>query len=83
VEAKPYGTVYSFTTSYTVAMNYPGWKADLPVILCLIDTDDGARMYAQVTECEPEQIRIGMRVQVHFEDISAEAGIPKFRPIKS
>jgi len=72
--------VYSYTVSYSVAMNYPGWAPDLPVILCLVDTDDGARMYAQVTDCKPEEIKIGMRVEVHFEDISPEAGIPKFRP---
>lgn len=79
--AQPYGTVYSYTISYTVAMNYPGWESDLPLILCLIDLDDGARMYAQVTDCRPEDIRVGMRVQVHCEDISAEAGVPKFRPL--
>jgi hypothetical protein len=79
-EAKPMGTVYSFTISRTVAMNYSGWEKDLPLLLCLIDIDDGVRMYAQVTDCSPEAIHIGMRVKVHFEDISDEAGIPKFRP---
>ena len=80
-DAKPFGTVYSYTVSYSVAMNYPGWEADLPLILCLVDLDDGARMYAQVTGCKPEDIAIGMRLEVHFEDISDEAGIPKFRPL--
>jgi uncharacterized OB-fold protein len=79
-DARPTGTVYSFTISRSVAMNYPGWEKDLPVLLCLVDLDDGARMYAQVTDCSPEAMRIGMRVRAHFEDISPEAGIPKFRP---
>ncbi|AQV99281.1 hypothetical protein BJN34_36000 (plasmid) [Cupriavidus necator] len=82
-DAQPYGTVYSHTVSYSVAMNYPGWEADLPLVLCLIDLDDGARMYAQVTDCRPEEIHVGMRVEVHCEDISAEAGVPKFRPLRS
>ena len=80
-DAKPAGSVYSFTISRTVAMNFQGWEKDLPVLMCLIDLDDGARMYGQVTDCSPEQMRIGMRVAVHFEDISDEAGIPKFRPM--
>lgn len=80
VDAKPTGTVYSYTISRSVAMNYPGWSDDLPLVMCLIDVDDGARMYAQLTGCAPEQVQIGMRVEVHFEDISDEAGIPKFRP---
>ena len=79
-DIKPKGTVYSFTISHTVAMNFPGWKDDLPVLLGLIDLDDGARMYAQVTHCTPEDIHIGMRVSAYFEAISEEAGIPKFRP---
>ena len=78
--AKPSGTVYSYTVSRTVAMNSPAWAAEMPLILCLIDLDDGARLYGQVTGCRAEDIRIGMRVDVHFEDISDEAGIPKFRP---
>ena len=79
-DARPMGTVYSFTVSRSVAMNYPGWEKDLPVLLCLVDLDDGARMYAQVTDCSPEAMRIGMRVRAHFEDIGPDAGIPKFRP---
>lgn len=82
-DAKPFGTVYSHTVSYTVAMNSPAWEAELPLVMCLIDLDDGARMYGQVTDCAPEDIRIGMRVEVHFQDISTEAGIPKFRPLRS
>lgn len=79
--AQPTGTVYAHTISRSVAMNFAGWQAELPVLMCLIDLDDGARMYAQVTDCSPEQLHIGMRVQVHFTPISGEAGIPKFRPL--
>lgn len=81
-DAKPFGTVYSHTVSYTVAMNSPAWEAELPLVMCLIDLDDDARMYGQVTDCAPSDIRIGMRVEVHFEDISPEAAIPKFRPAR-
>jgi len=79
-EMKLTGTVYSFTISRSVAMNYPDWEAELPIVLCLVDVDDGARMYAQLTDCDPEKMEIGMRVQAHFERISEDAGIPKFRP---
>lgn len=79
-EVKPQGTVYSYTVSRSVAMNFPGWEKELPILLCLIDLDDGARMYAQVTDCSPEDIYIGMKVSAYFETISEEAGIPKFRP---
>jgi len=81
-DARPFGTVYSFTVSRAVAMNLSGWQAELPLLMGLIDLDDGARMYGQVTDCAPEALHIGMRVEVHFEDISDEAAIPKFRPAR-
>lgn len=80
-EARPHGTVYSHTVSRTLAMNYSGWRDELPLILCLVDLDDGARMYAQLTDCHPDDVHVGLRVQVHFEAISPEAGIPKFKPL--
>lgn len=78
-EMKRTGTVYSYTVSYTVAMNFLGWQQELPVVLALIDIDDGARMYAQVTGTDPKDVSIGMRVEAYFDAISDEAGIPKFR----
>lgn len=81
-DAKPYGTVYSFTVSRSVAMNFPGWEAELPVLMCLIDLDDGVRLYGQVKGCKPEDMKIGMRVEAFFEAISDEAGIPRFRPVQ-
>ena len=80
-EVQPSGTVYSFTVSRSVAMNYPGWQAELPVLLCLIDMDDGVRLYGQLTDCDENTVEIGMRVGVHFESISEEAGVPKFHPL--
>ena len=62
-------------------MNFPAWKQDLPVALRIIDLDEGARMYGQVTDCPSDKVHIGMRVEAYFEDISDEAVIPKFRPI--
>ena len=78
--AQPFGTVYSFTVSRSIAMNLAGWKEEIPLILCLIDLDDGARLYAQLTRYEPEKVQVGMPVAVHFGAISEEAGIPKFHP---
>jgi len=81
VEVKPRGTVYSHSTAYTVMMNYPAWKSELPVVMCIIELDDGPRMYGQLTGCAPGEVRIGMPVEAYFEDISEEAAVPKFRPL--
>lgn len=80
-DARPTGTVYAHTICHTVAMNFPGWAAELPLLMCLVDLDDGVRLYAQVTDCTPERMRIGLRVQVHFRDLNDEIAIPAFRPV--
>lgn len=80
VDVEPTGTVYSYTTAESVMMNLPGWAAELPLTLCLVDLDAGPRMYACLRHCEPADVRIGMRVTAEFEPISDEAGVPVFRP---
>ncbi len=79
--SRPTGTVYATTISRSVAMNLAGWKAELPLLMCLIDLDDGARLYAQVVDCAPEAPHIGMRVTAIFRAISEDAGIPVFTPL--
>ncbi len=80
VDASPYGTVYAHTVSRTVGMNYSGWAKELPLVMCLIDLDDGARMYAQLTDCPAERVHIGMRVRVHFVELDERTKVPAFRP---
>lgn len=82
VEVRPTGTIYSYTIAYTVMMNYPGWAEDLPVIEGIIDLDDGGRLYAQIVDEDPVNVRIDARVAAHFVTISENIGIPKFRIIK-
>lgn len=80
VEVSGEGIVYSYTIAHTVMMNYPDWKSDLPIILCIIDIEAGARLYGQLIDCPVEQVKISMPVKAYFENIDDEFGIPKFIP---
>lgn len=80
VQASGKGTIYSFTVSRSVAMNYPGWAAELPVVLALVDLEEGVRLYAQITDCAPEGVYIGMPVQAWIADLIEDMKIPKFKP---
>jgi|SRR5699024_185945 len=80
VEAKGSGTIYSFTISRSVAMNYPGWEPELPVVLALVDLDENVRLYAQITNCDPDNVFVGMRVQAWISELSPDMNIPKFKP---
>jgi len=73
------GEIYSFTVATAVMMNLPGWKEELPLVLGLIDLDEGPRLYGQIVGVGAQTLQIGMRVEPVFERISDEAGIVKFR----
>ena len=72
------GTVYSF-----VVFHYPYHKAfkdELPYACAVIDLAEGPRMMSNIIGCKPDDIKINMPVEVHFEDVTDEFALPKFRP---
>lgn len=79
VESKGQGTIYSFSIVYR-----PPTKAfqELPYTVAIIELDEGIRMMTNLVRISPEEIRIGMRVEVVFEDIQDNLAIPKFAPVK-
>ena len=78
VRASGRGTVYSFTVTYQ--NQAPGVREELPYMLALVELAEGMRMMTNVVGCPPEEVRIGMPVEVVFEDVTPEVTLPKFRP---
>ena len=72
------GVVQSVTT------NYQPWSADVlepySVAVVALDEDPSIRITTNIVGCDPEQVRIGMRVQVAFEQIE-DVWLPKFEPL--
>lgn len=58
---KGLGRIYSFTR---VAL--PPKSMGRPYIAAYVDMDEGVRIFAQITDAGPAQLRIGDRVQVAF-----------------
>ena len=71
------GTVYSFT------INVQKWFPDLqvPYVLASVELEeqDGLRLTTHITDVEPEEVRIGMPVEVHFRH-DEDVWLPCFRP---
>src|SRR5207247_1198980 len=78
VRASGWGTVYSFTVTHQ--NQAPGFREELPYVLAIVELDEGVRMMTNVVGCAPDAVRIGMPVQVVFEDVTAEITLAKFRP---
>ena len=78
--ASGHGTVYSFVVNH-----YP-WRPGLrlPYIVAVVELDEqpDLRLTTNIAGCEPADMRIGMRVEVVFEQ-QDDAFIPLFRPRES
>ena len=59
----------------------PGFKDELPYVVAIVELDEGPRMMGNVTDVDPETVRIGDRVQVWFADAGERAHIPLWRPL--
>lgn len=79
-EASGRGSIYSFT----VIRRAPSaaFKPDLPYVLALVELEDsgGVRMMSNVVDCDPDGVRVDMKVELLFDDVTAEISLPKFRP---
>jgi uncharacterized OB-fold protein len=78
VESSGKGTVYSFTISYQPA--HPAFQEDIPYVLGIVELDEGWRMNTNVINIPPEQLKIGQRVEVVWDDVTPEFSLPKFQP---
>ena len=70
------GTVYT----YTVLHAGPSAGFPVPSVLAIVDVDEGYPMLSSVVGCPPADVRIGMRVDVSFEELTDEINLPVFRP---
>jgi uncharacterized OB-fold protein len=72
------GTVFSFAVMHQVY--HPGFADEVPYAVVVIELDEGARLLSSLVGCPVGDIRIGMRVEVVFDDVSPEVTLPRFRP---
>jgi uncharacterized OB-fold protein len=73
------GTVYTYTVTHQ--NQAPGFREMLPYVYAIVELDEGVRMPSNVVGCPPDAVRIGMPVEVVFEDLTPEITLPKFRPV--
>jgi len=59
---------------------HPGFAQDIPYNVAFVELNEGPRVIANVVGARNEDLRIGMPVEVVFEDVNADITIPRFRP---
>jgi uncharacterized OB-fold protein len=61
----------------------PAFANEIPYIVALVTLEEGPQMMTNIVECAPEEVTIGLPVEVVFEDRSDQISIPQFRPRRS
>jgi hypothetical protein len=76
VELAGTGAVYSYAI-----LHYPQNPSfTYPVIAVLVDLDEGVRLVSNLVGVDPSDVRIGMPVQVTFQETEHEMAVPVFEP---
>ena len=74
------GTVFTFAKDHLVPNPHP------PTIMVSADIDGGGRFYAQLTDCDPEKVSIGVKVKFTLRRLHFGGGFYhyfwKFRPME-
>ncbi|OLT42752.1 DNA-binding protein [Saccharomonospora sp. CUA-673] len=70
------GTVYS----YLVHHHPPVPGKELPFVVALVELDEGVRVLGELSGIEPEDVRIGLAVEVWFDRIDDDLTLPAWRP---
>jgi len=79
IDASGFATVYSFTVirqSYTRSFRHL-----LPLVVALVDLDEGPRLMTNLIGVDPGAISIGMPVEVWFERVGDDAALALFTPV--
>jgi uncharacterized OB-fold protein len=74
------GTLYAFAIVHRGPM--PVFNDVAPYVAAYVELEGGARLPTNLVEVEPDpaKIKIGMPVEVVFDDVTPEVTLPRFRP---
>ena len=75
------GTLYSYTIVHRPPM--AAFKGDVPYAVGLIDIDDTDARLLSTVLAPLDQLRIGMRLQLVFEEASPAITLFKFKPLQT
>jgi hypothetical protein len=77
-EASGRGEVYSWVVGHEPFL--PAFRHLLPLVMVLVQVDEGPRLVGYMVRCGPEEMRFGMRVRVVFERLTDRVTLPVWEP---
>lgn len=77
IESSGRGTVNSYTVLHHP--QFPGYQ--YPIIIILVDLEEGTRLTSQLVDCTPAQAEFGMAVEMIIHQDPDGFKLPVFRPV--
>ena len=78
VKASGRGTVYTWTVFHKVY--HPAFAGEAPYAVVAVELEEGPRLLTNLVDCKIDDIKVGMPVEVVFDDVTEDITLPKFRP---
>jgi uncharacterized OB-fold protein len=75
-EASGNGSLYS----YSILHKAPAPGFVVPLVLAVVELDEGPFVFSNLVRCEPAEIRIGMPLRVQFDEVAPGIHLPRFHP---
>jgi len=73
------GVIYTYTVAHRAP--HPVLNGQTPIVIAVVESEEGPRMISNVTGCDPSDVEVGMSVQVAFEEIDdSDVVLPVFKP---
>ena len=72
------GEVHTYTVVHRPVSE--AWADDAPYVIAMIRLDEGPVMMSNVVDCSPDDVHIGLPVEVVFRDLAEGVTLPYFRP---
>ncbi len=70
--------------TYTVVHRSVAADQELPFVIAVVELEDaeGVRLISNLVDTSPEELKIGMALEVVWEDMSPDLAIPRFRAVR-
>ncbi len=62
---------------------FSSFKDDIPYNVAEVELEEGPRLLTNLVEVDNVDIRIGMPVEIRFDDVTDEITLAKFKPLKT
>ena len=81
IQSSGRGTLHTFSIVHRGPT--PSFRDRVPYVAAIVEVESGARIPTNLVEVEPDPtvIKVGMAVEVVFEDLNESISLPKFRPV--